>query len=88
MQFPHLRQLARTMRNGTADESMHDWGQASRHAPQPSQEAVISYPASSPSIPPKENSARSIGLFERSNHSPLPLEMRKTVRASRDLSVG
>ncbi len=41
-QFPHLRQLTRSILNGTDEVSMQDCGQGSRHDPHPSQRSVIS----------------------------------------------
>ena len=39
---------------------------------QPIQASVMKYPSGSFVAPPKVKDARSIGFFERSNHSPVP----------------
>ena len=72
MHLPQRRQCACAITAGMESVKMQFCGQTVPHFPQPVQSPDMTYPSGFAALPPKANETRSIGFFERSNHSPVP----------------
>ena len=83
MQFPQCRQFSCLIDAFCPFNTIQLCGHTERHFPKPMQSSVIKYPSISVRPPPNENEKRSIGFFERSNHSPCPSYRQNTISAVR-----